>query len=171
MRQLAAAAVQDGRQRPRAVVVADVDARPHLVARLREGVLVALVEPEEGRDVEPLAVLVAELRPAQHLGQALAEGVAQLGDHAGERAVGAVAPVEADRVEDVAEHARLGEHQDALDRRVAGELDHRLLQRRCRRSGRASRSETTFGRLTENSRSRRSSSGSSSRSNSQYETG
>ena len=121
-------AVQDRGQRPVAVL-ADVDAGEDLVSRLREGVLVRTVEPEEGRDVQVLVVLVAERGPVEKLGQPLAEGVVQLGDHAGERAVAPVAPVEADRVEDVAQHAELRQHQHALDRRVAGELDHRLLQR------------------------------------------
>ena len=49
------------------------------------------------------SVLVAQLGAAQHLRHALAEGVAELGHHARERAVGAVAPVERDGIEDVAE--------------------------------------------------------------------
>ena len=95
----------------------------------REGVLVGAVEPEERRDVQVLVVLVLERRAVQQLGQPLAEGVVQLGDHARERSVAAVAPVEADRVEDVAEHPELGQDEHALDRRVAGEVDRGLLQR------------------------------------------
>ena len=51
----------------------------------------------------------------QELGEPLAERVAELGDHRGQLPVGPVAPVEADRVEDVAEHTELRQHQHALD--------------------------------------------------------
>ena len=114
--QLAPAAVEHGCHRRAAGLVAHVDARPDLVAGLRERVLVALVEAEERRDVQMLVVRVPERRAAQQLGHALAEGVADLGDHAGQLPVGPVAPVERDRVEDVAEHAQLREHQDAASR-------------------------------------------------------
>ena len=43
-------------------LVADVDAGQDLLAGLREGVLVGLVEAEERRDVQALVVLVAERR-------------------------------------------------------------------------------------------------------------
>ena len=116
----------------RALVLADVDARPDLVLRLGERVLVALVEPEEGRDVEALLVLVVPLAAVQELGQALAERVRELGDDARELAVAAVAPVERDRVEDVAEHPQLGEREDALDlpASLGAEPDDRLLEGR-----------------------------------------
>ena len=42
----------------------------------------------------------------------------------------AVAPVEGDGVEDVAEHAQLGQHLHALDRGIADEVEHGRLQRR-----------------------------------------
>ena len=70
-----------------------------------------------------LVVHVPERRPAQQLGQALAEGVADLGDHAGELPVRPVAPEEGHRVEDVAEHAQLGQQQDLRHGRVSGEGD------------------------------------------------
>ena len=62
--------------------------------------------------VQVLVVLVAEVAASQQLRVPLAEGVVQLGDHAGELTVRAVAPEEADRVEDVAEHAQLRQHHD-----------------------------------------------------------
>ena len=128
IRQLAPAAVENGGERPRRPLP-HVDPREDLLARLGERVLVRGVEPEERRHVQVLLVLVGEVAAAQELEVALAEGVVQLRDHAGERAVAAVAPVEADRVEDEPEHAELRQHEHPLDLRVAGELEHRLLQR------------------------------------------
>ena len=81
IRQLAAPGVEDRGERPLRLL-AHVDARPDRLPGLRERPLVALVEPEERRDVQPLRLLVLEGRAAQHLGQPLAEGVVQLGDHA-----------------------------------------------------------------------------------------
>ena len=74
-------------------------------------------------------MLVAQRASGEELGQPLAERVVQLGDHAGELAVGAVAPVEADRVEDVAEDAELREAEHAVDLGIAGEAAHGLLER------------------------------------------
>ena len=56
----------------------------------------------------------------EHVRQPLAERVVDLGDDAGERAVGPVAPPERDRVEDVAEHAEVRQH---LNRAACAELD------------------------------------------------
>ena len=53
VRERDAAAVEHRGQRP-PPLLAHVDPRPHLVLRLGERVLVALVEAEERRDVEPL---------------------------------------------------------------------------------------------------------------------
>ena len=66
-------------------------------------------------------MLVAELRPRSTSGSRSPNVLLSSATMQASAAVAAVAPVEADRVEDVAEHAQLGEHQDALDRRVAGE--------------------------------------------------
>ena len=128
IRQLAATAVENGGERP-GRPLPHVDPREDLVARLGERVLVRGVEAEERRHVQVLLVLVGEVAAAQELEVALAERVVQLRDHAGERAVGAVAPVEADRVEDEPEHAELRQHENPFDLGVAGELEHRLLQR------------------------------------------
>ena len=70
---------------------------------------------------------------------ALAERVVHLGDDAGHAVVAAAAPVEADRVEDVAERARVREQLDAPA--VAG--------RRPRRRGRRARSRRSRPRVAE----------------------
>ena len=79
--------------------------------RLWEAHPVAAVDGVERRDVE----LFRYLSPAafvgvQQVGMALPVRVVHLGHHAGERAVGAVAPVDGQRVEHVAEDPRLREH-------------------------------------------------------------
>ena len=109
-----------------AAVLAHVDARQDLVPRLRERVLVGLVEPEERRDVQPLVVLVARAPgPRSTSGRRSPKVLFSSATMQASEPSAPVAPVEADRVEDVAEHAQLGEQQHALDRRVAGELDAR----------------------------------------------
>ena len=89
-------------------------------ARLGQAHPVAAVDRVERRDVE----LLRGLRPAvvvgaQQVGVPLPVGVVHLGHHAGQRAVGSVAPVDGQRVEHVPEHAGLGEHHHP----AAGQVD------------------------------------------------
>ena len=80
--------------------------------RLGQAHPVAAVDRVEGRDVELLRHLgAAPVVGTEQVGVPLAVGVMHLGHHAGERAVGPVAPVHAQRVEHVPEHARLGQHR------------------------------------------------------------
>ena len=110
------AAVQDGGERPRAVVVTHVDARPHLVARLRERVLVA--SGRARRTARRAAACGARsAAPGRGAPPAGARRTCCSARRPCTRASRRrVAPEEADRVEDVAEHPRLREHQHALDR-------------------------------------------------------
>ena len=79
---------------------------------------VAAVDGQKRRDVELLAGLgAAALARLEQVAVALAVGVVHLGDDAAQLAVGAVAVVHRQRVEHVAEHARVGEqrHPAALE--------------------------------------------------------
>src|SRR6185437_5073242 len=73
---------------------------------------VAAVDRVEGRDVE----LLRHLGPGagQQVGVPLAGGVVHLGHHAGQGAVGPVAPVHGQRVEHVTQYAGLGQHRDRV---------------------------------------------------------
>jgi len=81
---------------------------------------VAAVHRVEGRDVELLGhVCPAVVIGPHQVAVPLVVGVVHLGDHALKRAVGPVAPVHGQRVEHVAEHARVGQHQHP----AAGQVD------------------------------------------------
>ena len=81
---------------------------------------VAAVDRVERRDVEPLRGLgPAAVVGVQQVGVPLPVGVVHLGHHAGQRAVGPVAPEDGQRVEHVAEHAGVGEHHHP----AAGQVD------------------------------------------------
>ena len=108
-----------GEERPRAAL-AEVDPHVESLTGLGEPPLVALLQAEERRDVELLVVAVGEPALArvlvlgrEEVGEPLAEGVADLGDDAGELAA-LVAVEEADRVEDVAEDAQVRQEQDPV---------------------------------------------------------
>ena len=107
---------RDAGLQQRAVVVVVVDARHGALGRAHEAEAVAALHVAERRDVEDLAraqlAPEAELRAGKQVAVALAEGVVDLDDDGRQRAVGAVAVPEADRLEDVAEHARVGVQPD-----------------------------------------------------------
>ena len=95
---------------PFGAVQGDADRQP--LARPRQAHLVLAVDRVERGDVE----LLVDPRPAlvvgeQQVGVPLVVGVVHLRDHAGERAVGPMAPEQGQRVERVPEHPGVRQHQ------------------------------------------------------------
>ena len=100
-------------------VLPDVDSGVDALAGLREEEAVLLRELEERRHVQPLLVRIRQrarriepLLGRKQVREHLAERVRDLGDHAREGSIRAVAVVEADRVEHIAEHAQVGQQED-----------------------------------------------------------
>ena len=95
---------------PVRAVQGDGDRQP--LRRGRQAHLVRAVNRVVRGDVQLLVDPRAALLVGVHqVGVALPVGVVHLGDHAGEGAVGAVAPVQGQRVEHVPEHPGVREHQ------------------------------------------------------------
>src|SRR5436190_23840215 len=84
-----------------------------------EAKAIATLDRQEGRDVKDLAALEPGIRldrPAvvvmDQIAVALAEGIVDLAQHGAQVACAVAAEPEADRIEDVAQHARQGHQHD-----------------------------------------------------------